>query len=290
MKEPIDRRTDIPEFTYSDGQSKQSDIKATRVETIATADDKVNITEPSTPTHTIYPYNKVEHTLSGHLFEIDDTPGAERIMQMHKSGTFYEIHPDGKKVTKIFGDDFYIVLDDKNLVVGGNLNITVQGNANLLVKGDMKTKVDGDYNLTVHGNMSTRVFGNNVMYSKGNTDIQSNSNLRLRSTAKMQFNAVGGFEAQTAGNMTFNSNGTNRTYSDGRMYIDSGTRVDINLPSSKPSDINLIDKDPGGGLSVPDSVIEPSFDVMKATRTDNNSLKSAISSQLTYPKDRTRHS
>ena len=42
-----------------------------------------------------YPDNKVYETESGHYKEYDDTPGAERIKESHKLGTYYEIDKDG---------------------------------------------------------------------------------------------------------------------------------------------------------------------------------------------------
>lgn len=42
-----------------------------------------------------YPLNKVYETESGHYKEYDDTAGAERIKESHKSGTFYEMDKDG---------------------------------------------------------------------------------------------------------------------------------------------------------------------------------------------------
>ena len=42
-----------------------------------------------------YPYNNVMETESGHVKEYDDTPGHERITERHKSGTNYEITPNG---------------------------------------------------------------------------------------------------------------------------------------------------------------------------------------------------
>ncbi|WVX87478.1 baseplate hub subunit and tail lysozyme [Vibrio phage EniLVp02] len=89
--------------------------------------------EPPTPYNTRYPYNKVTESESGHITEVDDTPGAERLHTMHRTGTFEEIHPDGSRVTKIVGDDFEIVKKDKNLYVKGALQITVDGFADIKV-------------------------------------------------------------------------------------------------------------------------------------------------------------
>ena len=58
---------------------------------------KTPITEPDTNSKALenYPHNKVYETESGHYKEYDDTLGAERIKEYHKSGTYYEIDKDG---------------------------------------------------------------------------------------------------------------------------------------------------------------------------------------------------
>ena len=78
-----------------------------------------------------YPHNHVIQTESGHVVEIDDTPGGERIRIRHKKGTYVEINKDGRKVTKVVDDDFEIVVQNKNVTVGGQCNITVIGNCNI---------------------------------------------------------------------------------------------------------------------------------------------------------------
>jgi hypothetical protein len=44
-----------------------------------------------------YPYNHVHQSESGHIIEIDDTPGNERLHRFHRAGTFEEIGPLGTK-------------------------------------------------------------------------------------------------------------------------------------------------------------------------------------------------
>ena len=56
-----------------------------------------------------YPYNHVHESESGHIHEIDDSPGQERLFTQHRSGTFEEIHPNGNKVVKVIGDNYEIV-------------------------------------------------------------------------------------------------------------------------------------------------------------------------------------
>jgi hypothetical protein len=137
-------------------------------------DHKASLTFDGPPEfgeESIYPLNHVKVTESGHVFEVDDSPKAERISQYHTAGTFYEIQPNGTRVTKIVGDDYEMVMHDKNMVVKGNVSITVQGSdVRLLVQsdgdsgpgakgGNMFIETDGDLNLNVRGDMTTKVGG-----------------------------------------------------------------------------------------------------------------------------------
>ena len=62
--------------------------------------------QPEIPYNTTYPYNRVFESESGHIMEYDDTPSNERIHQRHKTGTSYEIHPDGTQTEIIKGDHY----------------------------------------------------------------------------------------------------------------------------------------------------------------------------------------
>jgi len=53
--------------------------------------------EPTTPYAALYPRNHVYESEGGHIREMDDTPGAERIHERHASGSGYEIGPMGQR-------------------------------------------------------------------------------------------------------------------------------------------------------------------------------------------------
>lgn len=89
--------------------------------------------EPKSPYKAKYPYNKVEVTESGHIIELDDTPGAERIHIYHNSGSYFEIHPNGDHVVKGVNNSYDLTKKDKTVYVGGDLKITVKGNADIEV-------------------------------------------------------------------------------------------------------------------------------------------------------------
>jgi len=100
--------------------------------------------QPASPFAARYPYNHVRLTESGNLFEVDDTPGAERIKESHRLGTYYEIFPDGSKVTRIVRDNFTVVVGDDEINVQGAATVTVEGQCNLYTKGDLNHQVGGD--------------------------------------------------------------------------------------------------------------------------------------------------
>ena len=83
--------------------------------------------EPAQPYGTQYPNNKVKETPSGHIIEIDDTPDAERIHILHKSGTFVEMHPNGDVVTHT-KNGFKTVTGNEKIHVTGNMEIVCDGN------------------------------------------------------------------------------------------------------------------------------------------------------------------
>jgi len=99
------------------------------------------------------PTNKVHKTEAGHLVEIDNTSGSERIHIKHTSGTYILMHPNGdvehnnKNHTKITtGDD--------TVTITGNSNVTINGDCNLTVGGNYKADVTGNIDLKAGGNVN----------------------------------------------------------------------------------------------------------------------------------------
>jgi len=110
----------------------------------------------------IYPFNHVRMSESGHIEEWDDTPTAERMHRYHKSGTFEEIQPDGTKVTKVMGNNYEIIMGGSNVQIIGACNVTVSSDARLKFEKDLVMQVGGDYHLNVKGDVRTRIGGNHV--------------------------------------------------------------------------------------------------------------------------------
>jgi hypothetical protein len=74
-----------------------------------------------------YRHNIVIETEYGHLIEIDDTKGDERIHIKHKKGTYFLIDKDGNV-------DIKCVKDHKE-VIKGKVDITVDGDVNFISQG-----------------------------------------------------------------------------------------------------------------------------------------------------------
>ena len=104
-----------------------------------------------------YPFNHVHESESGHIQEIDDTPGGERLYRQHKSGTYEEIVADGSKTVKVFGDNYELTAGANNVFVKGNINLTCSGNKRELVEGDYILEVGGDFTRKISGSEQVKI-------------------------------------------------------------------------------------------------------------------------------------
>lgn len=114
-----------------------------------------------------YPYNNVTATESGHLFEMDDTPGAERIQVYHRTGSHIELRPDGavKYVSKSKRQD--VTVADHEIIVNGDYKITVSGGANIYVRnGAFEIQADNGLAINVKGELKMR--GDNIFMRADN--------------------------------------------------------------------------------------------------------------------------
>jgi len=104
------------------------------------------IGEPDDPFAAVYPNNLVYETTAGHVKEYDNTPDAERIRELHKSGTFYQVSPDGDLVTHIVRDRYTLVVRDDA--------VHVQGNVNLFIDENCTTRIGGNWDVDVEGHIT----------------------------------------------------------------------------------------------------------------------------------------
>jgi|LWDU01.1.fsa_nt_gi hypothetical protein len=199
-----------------------------------------------------YPYNHVFESESGHITEVDDSPGVERLFRQHTSGTFEEIHPDGSKVVKIVGDNYEIIAGKSNVSITGDVNITVTGNVRELIKGDYHLEVEGNYTQKIHknhrvkigagesgGNREEEILGNHSFNIKQNVKGRigekvnvttegdevrlNNGNYKLG--VKLDMTLLAGIKA---GNMTLNTkDNMNISTTSGIVSVKSGSTLNM---------------------------------------------------------------
>jgi hypothetical protein len=171
--------------------------------------------EPQTTYNAKYPYNHVEESESGHIKEVDDTPGFERTSEWNRSGTFEEIDKDGNKVSVIVKDNYVVIMHDDNihiqackketidgdydLYTKGCLNIQVDGNVNLLVGGNAYQKINGDVNQIVGGNAKSMIGGNSHQTIKGDSKSHVYGDETVKIGGKLLCEAATGIKFQTGG-------------------------------------------------------------------------------------------
>lgn len=186
------------------GQDEPNDLMITG--TFKQIDLGLEPKEPST-----YPFNEVKETHSGHVIELDDTKGAERILIRHRTGAGIEIRPDGtiyissvqNKVETVGSDMKVIVEGDTKLAYKGNVDMYVEGNFNLDVGGNYNKRVAGNKNETISDYNSQLVGQNNNIVVKGNHALKvMENNLDVCLGASRQTVTDGTYSISTEGNMT----------------------------------------------------------------------------------------
>ena len=116
-------------------------------------------------------------TESGHLFEMDDTLGRERIRLQHGGaknsgvGSFFEMHSNGDMTTKIQRDNYEIVLGKNRVLIKGVCNVTIEGDSIVHVKGNKYERIDGDLVQEVRGNVTQNFKKKTKILSDGDMSI-----------------------------------------------------------------------------------------------------------------------
>ena len=160
--------------------------------------------EPAVPYAAVYPRNHVYESEGGHIREMDDTPGSERIHERHASGTGYEIGPDGNKVTRVKKDNYEIVTNDDYCHIQGISRHTID--KGLRIRVNAEGAVGNNYNIEVgnNSNVNVEVNGGNInlttlssgqaaagQTTAGDININAARNLNMNVGGNMNVNVIG---------------------------------------------------------------------------------------------------
>ena len=233
-----DRTKDIGRADFNEVQAFMSDLDN---QTIA-GDDGTAFSEPEIPYDATYPYNHVYESEAGHIREMDDTPSHERIHERHASGSGYEIHPDGSKVTKVKKDNYDLITGDHFAHIKGNHSTTVDGGVRVFVNADASSD-DQNYTIEVGNNANVNIQVNkgdvNVVTTEGDINLKSGRNINMetlgfRLQAQTVDIAVSGQWTESTKDKTESTtehlmDAKNQTISaNDTVLIDGGSFVDIN--------------------------------------------------------------
>jgi len=141
-----------------------------RVEDAKVAGTDEKWSEPNSAYAAKYPYNRVIET-SKHSIEIDDTPGAERIMIHHGAGSFVQMDSTGTTTYKSSKDHYTVTGGNEHLHVRGRSVVHIHGDSHVYTHGDKTEEVNGNYKLQVHGSAEFSVA--NQMNLNAGTQIQA---------------------------------------------------------------------------------------------------------------------
>jgi hypothetical protein len=126
-----------------------------------------------------YPYNKVTETYSGHVIEIDDTEGNERVLIRHRTGSGIEMRKDGSIWISATKDKYETVGADCKIVVEGNTEIAYEGNLDMWVGGNFNLDVGGNQNIKIKGNKNERVAKDHKHRTSGNSEYTTKGNAKI---------------------------------------------------------------------------------------------------------------
>jgi len=210
--------------------------RSTRITGIATADfntitaadgttisasDGDTFDQPSIPYNASYPYNHVYESESGHIREYDDTNGAERIYESHRTGTSYEIDHQGNRTDIIKGTHYTLTSSNNKAYVAGDSDITIDGRHKIYIN---KNNVENNhYDIQVGAGASI-----NIQVDDGDVNVHT-------VTGKINMNAGGDYNLKVGGNMnvvvegntTETIEGTKTSNTTGAV-VHRGSTIDLN--------------------------------------------------------------
>jgi len=190
--------------------------------------------EPTDKFEAEYPYNKSYRSEGGHLIEIDDTPGKERLLNEHISGTYTEMKSDGNFVTKVTKDNYTVICGDGYVTVEGKASVYVTGDCVLKVGGVLTVSSDTGINFVTKGDFRLKANSINMESTSGNISAKSAADVLL--TATESTNIKSKKNLVESAEITSFTTGEQFVVDSNKIFQNSKT--DITLQSKEKTNIN----------------------------------------------------
>jgi len=173
---------------------------------------------------------QVQETPGGHIIELNDTMGSERIMIRHSSGSGIEFRPDGSvliSATNIIFD----TRGDATFSVEGNMTMKSEGKMNIR-SSDVEVRSGGSLSLNANSTLSY-TSGKGFLTTIGGNKVETVAGFSSSIIAGQSSQVIlGGEQKNVKGDMTLRVDGTGGIYSSGRMGITSSTKAFMSSPST----------------------------------------------------------
>ncbi len=177
---PVEDQYPVIELEDWEGPGLPADrLETGKTEGLLSIDNKQRDSE--TYINPAYPFNHVNESESGHIFEVDDTPEFERIHLYHRKGTRIEIQKDGDYVEKIVRDKYSVVLGNDFIDIKGDVIVNIKENAYINVGKNLTATVE-------EGNLKADILEGNlsVTVEEGTTDITSEEKITITGNSKTE--------------------------------------------------------------------------------------------------------
>lgn len=184
-----------------------------------------------------YPMNQVRRSVTGHVTEIDDTPGRERMLFKHKTGAGIDMRPDGTVIVN--------TTNNQITIAGGDQSVIIEGNGKMTYHGNLSMRVDGNFDLDVGGNMNVTVgkYYEEDIQQGYRSDVNGPHNTYINGVTskiitKSESNMIlGDQNNQIKGDVDTNIQGAEDHGVKGQQHVTSETRIintspDINIGAS----------------------------------------------------------
>lgn len=218
--------------------------------------------QPHIPYNAEYPYNRVIQSESGHIIEMDDTPGAERVHIYHKNGTFIELDQSGSVVEKTKGNQYRFVDKNDHLSVGGQARISISGDMKVYCAANVNMEVDGDVNL--------KCFNDITAEAAGKIDLAATEEINLHSS-NINIEATSFINTRTDGNIFIAAKDSIHNKCNSSMFLHTLKDMHINADEN----FNLLASKDMSVIAT-DNIISSATTVNSIATTINSNASSAM--------------
>ena len=229
-----------PRLSYVGAPSINQGVTGSKVHRLSFGGAASSVpTDMSAAVSTQYPHADVRETASGHVIELNDTPGGERILFRHNSGSGIELRPDGSIVLSSLRNKIEVVNGTSTVIVEGDASLVYRGNLDLNVTGDLNinclnfnVNASSSYSENINGNRSSKVMGNSGSTVSGHRSITTVGNNTDTTFGSRSLITKGNWSAPTQGNIMISAHGNTSITAEGEAIMSS---PNINIAASNLS-------------------------------------------------------